>query len=82
MLGRSRFLGPAEKLFEEICDVYGIPYDPIRLGTGERLTGAMLEGYSDKDYAALLVNMDETSTGQLYDIGMLSSFFVLNPGCL
>ena len=60
--------------FEEICDVHSIPYDSVKLEFGERLTRERLYAFSDNDYAALLVNIDETSTGQLYDKRMLSEF--------
>lgn len=60
--------------FAEICDVHGIPHDDVVLPFGKRLEASDLEVCRDKEYAGLLVNMDETSTGQLYDIRMLSEF--------
>lgn len=60
--------------FCEICDVHGIPYDEIKLEFGEELTESHISEYDGKEYSALLVNIHETSTGQLYDIDMLSAF--------
>lgn len=60
--------------FAMICDSYKIPYDSINLVYGEILTERHLELFEKKHYDALLVNLDETSTCQLYDIQMLSDF--------
>ena len=62
------------KRFTEICEVHDIPCDQIVLRTGEALTKEHLHAFDGKGYSALLVNLDETSTGQLYDITMLSEF--------
>ncbi len=60
--------------FAQICELHGIPHDVISLSFGETLTRERLGEYSDRDYTGLLVNIHETSTGQLYDISMLSDF--------
>ncbi len=60
--------------FAEICDVHGIQHDDLVLQWDEALTPAHLDAYRGRGYAGLLINMDETSTGQLYDIGMVSRF--------
>ena len=60
--------------FEEICEVHGIPHDPIVLRDGEALSSEHLSKWSGTSHTALLVNLDETSTGQLYDIRMISDF--------
>ncbi len=60
--------------FCQICRIHGIPYDSIDLSFGEGLTESMLEQYDGLGYTALLVNIDETSTGQFYDPVMLSKF--------
>lgn len=62
------------KRFTEICETHHIPYDTIDLKFGEQLTSDILNQYCGRGYTSLLVNIDETSTGQLYDIDMLSSF--------
>ncbi|MGN0098025.1 MAG: pyridoxal-phosphate-dependent aminotransferase family protein, partial [Candidatus Methanomethylophilaceae archaeon] len=60
--------------FVEICDVHSIPHDSVDLAFGEALTASHLDDFRGRGYTALLVNIDETSTGQLYDIDMLSDF--------
>ena len=62
------------KRFTEICDVHGVPYDQICLNFGEELTYDHFEPFRGKGFSAFLVNLDETSTGQLYDIEMISKF--------
>ena len=54
--------------FCEICDVYGIPYDSIKLDFGRTLYQEHLSKYDGKMYTGLLVNMHETSSGVLYDM--------------
>lgn len=66
------------KRFTEICSVHNIPCDQIVLRTGEALTKDYLQAFDGEGYSALLVNLDETSTGQLYDIAMLSEFCKAN----
>lgn len=60
--------------FVNICKKNKIPYDEVILNYGEMLTKNVLDSYSGKKYTALLVNICETSTGQLYDIKLLDSF--------
>lgn len=60
--------------FVDICNIHHIPYDVIRLPYGETLGEQHLLSFADRDYTALLVNIDETSTGQLYDIDLLHKF--------
>ena len=60
--------------FVEICDIHGIPYDALMLAFGEKLTEKQLQQYEGKKYTALVVNIHETSTGQLYDVNMLAAF--------
>lgn len=60
--------------FVQICETYKIPHDVLSLKYGERLTEEKLNEYKNNDYTGLLVNIHETSTGQLYDIKMLSDF--------
>lgn len=62
------------KRFEEICSVYGIPCDTLCLKFGETLDFEKLKPYQNKGYSGLLVNLDETSTGQLYSLELLSTF--------
>lgn len=60
--------------FVEICEAYKIPHDVITLKFGEPLSQSHLDSVRANSYSGLLVNIHETSTGQLYDIEMLSDF--------
>lgn len=60
--------------FVDICEIHRIPHDVVKVEYGETLNGEMLSQYEDTTYTGLLVNIDETSTGQLYDIKLLSDF--------
>lgn len=60
--------------FVRLAQIHHIPYDEIILPFPEELTMQQLEVYKDKQYTALLVNIHETSTGQFYDIEMLSKY--------
>ena len=60
--------------FCELLDWHKIPHDAVHLNWDEALTSRYLEVYENKGYTVLLVNLHETSTGQLYDIQMLSDF--------
>lgn len=62
------------KRFAEICAVHKIPHEELHLAFGETLTKDRLDEYEDSGCSGLLVNLHETSTGQLYDIHMLSAF--------
>ena len=79
------FFGPSDRLlvicgggfgkrFAEICDVHGIPHDDVCLPFGRTLSEEDLAPFSGTEYSGMLVNIDETSTGQLYDVRMLSAF--------
>ena len=59
--------------FAQICELHGIPHDVLTLSFGESLTSERLEEYSGTAYTGLLVNIHETSTGQLYDINTLKN---------
>jgi len=54
--------------FCQICDDAEIPYDAVRLEPGNALDLSLLASYNLKEYKALLVNANETSSGVLYDI--------------
>ena len=60
--------------FTEICSMHGIPFECLKLRFGERLKEKHLEAFDNKEITALLVNIDETSTAQLYDYRMLGKF--------
>lgn len=60
--------------FAEICEIHEIPHDVISLEFGEVLAQKHFDAAADQPYTALLVNVDETSTGQLYDMDLISRF--------
>ena len=60
--------------FCEICGVHDIPYTAVVCEKGKTLTAQQLAQYDNKGYTAFLVNLGETSTGVLYDIGLISDF--------
>lgn len=60
--------------FCEICDVYDLNYTEIRCERGKTLIKEQLSPYENKGYTAFIVNLDETSTGVLYDINLISDF--------
>lgn len=60
--------------FCEMCDIHAVPYAGLDLKFGEALTGERLSEYENKGFTGMLVNIHETSTGQLYDLEMLSGF--------
>lgn len=66
--------GSFGKRFSQICEIHNIPYVPLKLEFGEELTSEQLVQYDNQKFTAMLVNLDETSTGQLYNIRLLSDF--------
>lgn len=60
--------------FCEICDVYNLNYTEIFCEPGKNITKEQLYLYNNQNYTGLLVNLDETSTGVLYDIELISTF--------
>lgn len=60
--------------FAKICKIHRIPHTELYLNSGQRLSEERLYEYNNKGYTGLLVNVDETSTGVLYDTNMLGSF--------
>ena len=60
--------------FTQLCEIHGVPFDAIKLPYGKALTKEDVYAFDGKGYTGLLVNIDETSTGQLYDAKMLSEF--------
>lgn len=60
--------------FEQICKKKKLNCDGVYLETDQQLEFKDLEPFADIDYKALIVNLHETSTGQLYDITLLKKF--------
>lgn len=64
--------------FVEMLQLHEIPFTEIKLSVGKALTSELLEPYESKGYTAFVVNMDETSTGVLYDMPMIGDFCMKN----
>lgn len=60
--------------FVELCEIHEIPHVALELEHGKKLTKQRLYEYDDQGFTGLLVNVDETSTGVLYDTMMLGEF--------
>lgn len=60
--------------FVQLCDIHQIPYTSIELEHGRKLTKEKLYEYDGQGFTGLLVNVDETSTGVLYDTLMIGEF--------
>ena len=73
--------GSFGRRFEDLCRIYRIPFTPVYVEFGCTLTDEMLKCYEGQGYTALLVNLHETSTGQLYDGRMLGKFCRDNGLC-
>ncbi|MCR4651239.1 MAG: aminotransferase class V-fold PLP-dependent enzyme [Lachnospiraceae bacterium] len=58
--------------FVKLCRIHEIPYEEIRLERGCDITAERLAEYDGKGFTALLVNMNETATGTLYDMKLIS----------
>ncbi|MBR3244093.1 MAG: alanine--glyoxylate aminotransferase family protein [Parasporobacterium sp.] len=60
--------------FVEMLDLHKIPHEVIKMQTGQQITEDMLLPFDGKGFTAFLVNVDETSTGILYDADLISRF--------
>ena len=60
--------------FVQLCEIHDIPHTEITLEMGHKLTAEHLAPYEGQGYTGFLVNLDETSTGVLYDIHLISQF--------
>ena len=60
--------------FVELCEIYGIPHEDIKLETGKALKKEQLDVYDGKGFTGFLVNVHETSTGVHYDMNLISDF--------
>ena len=62
---------------QRFCDLlkyHNIPFDSINIKWNEALKKEHLFPYENSNYTTLFVNIHETSSGQLYNISMLSDF--------
>lgn len=64
--------GTFGKRFVKLAEIYNVPFDTIDLSYGEQLTISHFNKFDLSSYTALLVNINETSTCQLYNIEMIS----------
>ena len=60
--------------FAQLFDLHNIPNRPVVIPRDRALTIDDLNAAAEEGMTALVVNIHETSTGQLYDIKMLSDF--------
>ncbi len=60
--------------FVQLCQCFGLCCEEVKIPYGTALSREHLEPYRGKGFDALLVNLHETSTGQLYDGEMLGQF--------
>ena len=60
--------------FVELCEIHQIPHTVLKLAHGQKLTKQLLYAYDGQAFTGLLVNIDETSTGVLYDSEMIGEF--------
>ena len=60
--------------FRQLCDIHSLKYTEIILAEDEELKEEHLNKYNNAGYSTLLVNLHETSTGQLYDVKLLARF--------
>ena len=76
--GRDKVLvvngGGFGKRFSEICDVHHIPCQELVVPFEEALTEEMLSQYEGQNFTGLLINMNETSIGKLYDMNLVADF--------
>jgi len=70
------------KRFKQICTIHKIPFESINLEWNEAFKPEMLNQYENRGITGLLVNMCETSTGQLYPMDIISDFCKRNHICL
>ena len=60
--------------FVQLCEIHDIPFTEIKMEMGEQLVREQLAPYENQGYTGFLVNLNETSTGVLYDIRHISDF--------
>ena len=68
--------------FKKICEVHTISCESIDLKWNEAFNPAMLGKYTDCGITGMLINMCETSTGQLFPIDVIAKFCKRNKICL
>jgi aspartate aminotransferase-like enzyme len=74
--------GTFGKRFKQICIIHELPFEVIDLEWDEAFKPGMLNQYENCGITGMLVNMCETSTGQVYPMDAISSFCKRNRICL
>jgi len=77
--------GTFGKRFKQICQicmVHNVSFETIELKWDEAFQPEMLDRYENSGITGMLVNMCETSTGQLYPMDAISTFCKRNKICL
>lgn len=60
--------------FAELCRIHGIAHEQVHLDWFEPLTAEHLQRYAGRGFTGLLINVNETSTGTLYDMNLVGEF--------
>ncbi|MDR0357488.1 MAG: aminotransferase class V-fold PLP-dependent enzyme, partial [Clostridiales Family XIII bacterium] len=60
--------------FAEICAYHRIPFESVDLPFGVEFAEDKLRAFENKGFTGLLINIHETSTGQLYDMDIVGEF--------
>lgn len=65
--------------FVQLCEIHDVPHEVLHLNHGQKLAKEHLyeydkENWKGEPFTGLLVNVDETSTGVLYDTEMIGEF--------
>ena len=68
--------------FSHLLDIHGIMHTDLVVADGKPLLEKDLRAYDGMGFTHLVVNLDETSTGQLYDLSMLADFCGRNDALL
>ena len=65
----------------ELCSIFEVPFEEIKLEYGKPLTKEILEQYENKGFNGFLIQLCETSTGIKYDMKLVGDFCKRN-NCL
>lgn len=60
--------------FADLCRLHQLDFSEVKCEFGTQVSKSQLERYNDQGYTAMLVNMNETSSGLLYDMNLISEF--------
>lgn len=58
----------------ELCQIFEVPYQEIKLDYGKPLTKEILDQYENKGFTGFLIQLCETSTGIKYNMGLVGDF--------